>query len=443
MLLEKAPFLIKKLLQQEEPIQIMSRFNPLPEHLVKEWHPTKNEGISVNKVTAGSKLKVWWIGSECRHEWQAAIGDRAGRNQNCSYCSGNRTLAGFNDLATKNPSLAAEWHPAKNNGLLPHQISPNANRKAWWLRSSCGHEWEARISTRNRGGGCPICYGRRVLRGFNDLATTHPQIIREWHYAKNGTLTPYQIGHGSQRKVWWVCDLGHEWQVSPNTRTGKGLSSCPTCVGRTVLVGFNDLLTTHPEIAAQWHPTKNLPLTPANVNHGSRELVWWTCNEEHEWQSAIYNKRKGKVGCAICAGQKVLAGFNDLASVNPQLAREWHPNKNGKLRPAMVTSNSTTKVWWQCHLNHEWQTTVNSRHASSLGCPICSGRTVLAGYNDFHTLGGSLLAQWHPTKNLPLTPQAITMGSNTKVWWICKKGHEWDVRIPDRRRGGRLPYMRQ
>lgn len=440
--MEEATFLCLKLLLTGRIIlHIMRQVIPLSEHLRQQWHPSKNEGIDINQIAASSKQKAWWIG-ECEHEWQATIGDRS-RGQNCPFCSGNKILVGFNDLAFKNPMLAAQWHPVKNGDLKPHQVTPNANSKAWWLRQECGHEWEAKISSRNRrNDGCPVCYGRLVLRGFNDLATTHPQIISEWHPTKNGTLTPYEIGRGSQRKVWWICQKGHEWETSPNNRTGKGITSCPICAGRIVLAGFNDLATTHPEMATQWHPTKNLPLTPFDINHGARTLVWWICSNSHEWQSPVYGKRKNKIGCAICAGQKVLAGFNDLLTVSPTLAAQWHPTRNNTLSPTMVTSNSTQKVWWNCTLGHVWQAKVNSRYASSNGCPICSGHTVLAGFNDFGTLGGTLLTQWHPTKNLPLTPKTITMGSNQKVWWICKKGHEWEVRIPDRRRGESCPTCR-
>lgn len=411
---------------------------PLKEFLIKQWHSFKNDTIAIDKVTAGSKRKVWWI-DVCGHEWEATIADRMNsKNTGCPYCSGRRLLKGVNDLAFKNPILTLDWHPNKNNNLLPDQVFPNSNKKAWWL-GRCGHEWEACVSARNRGIGCPVCYGRALLPGYNDLATTHPQTLAEWHPTRNYPLTPTEIGRGSQRKIWWICAKGHEWKTSPNSRTGKGITDCPTCAGRNILVGFNDLPTTHPEIAAQWHPTKNLPVVPSDVNHGSRMLIWWACDIGHEWKTPLYNKRKGKIGCAICAGQKVLKGFNDLATINPKLAEDWHPTKNGDLAPTMVTSNSTKRIWWNCILNHTWQAKVNTRHASFNGCPVCSGHTVLSGFNDFHALGGNLLSQWNPTRNLPLTPQDITMGSNKKVWWICNKGHEWEVRIPDRKRGEGCP----
>ena len=201
------------------------------------------------------------------------------------------------------------------------------------------------------------------------LAITHPEIAKEWHPTKNDTLKPTDVTAGSNKKVWWICEKGHEWEASiANKTAGRG---CPYCSNKKVLTGYNDLAITHPEIAKEWHPTKNGDLKPTDVTFGSRKRVWWQCEKGHEWQAKIANRNSGK-GCPYCANRKVLAGYNDLATTHPEIAKEWHPTKNGDLKPTNVTVGSDKKVWWICEKGHEWKTTIGSRTLLSSNCPHCS-----------------------------------------------------------------------
>ena len=104
----------------------------------------------------------------------------------------------------------------------------------------------------------------------------------------------------------------------------------------------NCLAVVNPGLAAQWHPTKNGELTPEIITAGSGRKIWWLCKEGHEWQAAVVGRNSGS-GCPYCSGNKVLKGYNDLAIVNPALAAEWHPTKNGDLMPDMVTAGSSKK----------------------------------------------------------------------------------------------------
>ena len=60
-----------------------------------------------------------------------------------------------------------------------------------------------------------------------------------------------------------------------------------------------------------------------------------------------------------------------LLNFNPQLAKEWNYEKNGKLQPDMVTTNSHKKVWWKCEKGHEWQSVIAYRNRG-YRCPICA-----------------------------------------------------------------------
>jgi len=125
-------------------------------------------------------------------------------------------------------------------------------------------------------------------------------------------------------------------------------------------------------LARQWHPTGNAPLTPGDVTFGSGRKVWWLCGKGHEWNAVICNRSKG-IGCPYCSGRYATTD-NNLRTVNPDLARQWHPTKNAPLTPKDVTPRSAAKVWWKCSKGHEWKAAIFSRARNR--CPYCSGRRV-------------------------------------------------------------------
>lgn len=270
--------------------------------------------------------------------------------------------------------LLAQWHPEKNGTLSPWDVSRGSKKKIWW-RCAKGHEWQAELKSRSRGAGCPVCSNRAVQQNVNDLGTTHPFLAAQWHPEKNGESLPRDFAAGSGVKVWWRCELGHEWQASIASRAGKG-SNCPVCSGKTVLAGVNDLQSLFPELAEQWHPEKNAPLTAARVTPSSNRRVWWRCEQGHEWQASVASRSRCRSDCPFCSGKQTLPGFNDLASLHPALAAQWDDKLNGALRPDMVTPGSTRKVWWRCEEGHVWKAVIYSRTGKRRhGCPVCAGKT--------------------------------------------------------------------
>jgi hypothetical protein len=132
------------------------------------------------------------------------------------------------------------------------------------------------------------------------------------------------------------------------------------------------LETINPELANQWHPKKNGNLTPKGVTPNSDKKVWWVCNKGHEWKATISNRNRSR-GCPYCAG-RVVCDDNCLHTVNPSLAAEWHPVKNGRLTPRDVTPGSSKRVWWRCRKGHAWEAIINSRNQGFGKCPFCRNR---------------------------------------------------------------------
>jgi len=265
-----------------------------------------------------------------------------------------------------------------------------------------------------------------------------PNLTADFDPTKNPGIKATDVLPGT-KKVLWTCNLQHAWVATINSRlSGTG---CPICANRKVLKNFNDLLFLDPLLAAEWHPVKNGNLQPDQVTAGTVKKVWWLCSKGHEWEAVIEQRHRNKTGCPICAGQKVLIGFNDLATTHTSLIKEWHPTKNGTLLPTQVIAGSRKKVWWLCSKGHEWEASINKRAGLKRGCVFCSNQVVLAGYNDFLTKQPLLSQEWHPTKNGTVLPQHIVAGTNKKYWWLCAKGHEWETSPAKRIFSGRnCPY---
>ena len=328
----------------------------------KEWHKVRNGDLNSGQFSSGSAKKVWW---QCDkgHEWQAQIRSR-NMGVGCPVCKG-RLPSSERNLEVLYPNIAREWIKTKNKPLTPRDVTPGSARQVWW-KCKKGHEWKAIISSRSKGSGCPYCYGNKVGED-NNLAVKFPEVAKEWHPTKNNTITPKQLTAASNKKVWWECDNGHEWEARVASRT-INRSGCPECSGKKSGKD-NNLKIMFPVIAKEWHPTKNINLNPDDVAPGSTKKVWWKCPKGHEWETSIRFRIQRKTGCPICSGRK--AGTdNNLLVIFPEIAKEWHPTKNEPLTPKDVTYGSGKKVWWKCSKGHIWETPIVSRSKGNI-CPLC------------------------------------------------------------------------
>ncbi len=460
--------------------------------LMSEWNWEKNIEFDPSQLTVGSGIKVWWKCSN-GHEWQATIRHR-NDGTGCPYCAGKKVLKGYNDLQTVNPAVAKEWHDEKNNGLTPMDVMPNSDKKAWW-KCNQGHEWQATINSRNNGRGCPYCSGRYAIKGENDLQIVNPFLANEWNYEKNSPLKPEDFKGNSNKKVWWKCAKGHEWQATINRRSNG--SGCPIC--------NSERHTSFPEYAMGYYLKKhNLEVIHTYKEKGyeldifipSRKIAieydgyhWHKNKTKQDLNKNLKCKKDGIKLYRIREGlpplndssldyvvqrtqkdlsivlEKVLSEIigisvdvnlerdsvaiddlreftekeNSLLFANPEIANEWNYEKNGSLRPEYIASNSNKKVWWKCNKGHEWQTSINQRN-NGTGCPYCSGRYVIKGYNDLQTVNPILAKEWYYEKNNELTPMDVMPNSNKKVWWKCGNGHEWQATPNHRSSGTGCPY---
>lgn len=324
-----------------------------------------------------------------------------------------------------------QWNYTRNQDLDPSSFTDGSNVKVWWVCER-KHEWQTKINLRAISGtGCPVCAGQKVLAGFNDLETTHPDVARQWLQSKNDETRPDQISGGSEKKFWWACDLGHEWEATAANRTRNG-SSCAVCSGKKAWAGFNDLESLFPELVTEWSDKNDQ--RPDQIVPGSGKVFWWKCVKGHEWQQRASVRTRLGTGCPVCSNQKIIPGINDLETLEPEIADEWHATKNGTLLASQVSVGSDKKRWWQCVRGHEWEAAISSRRRN--GCPICGNRKLVEGLNDLSTTNPEIATQWHPTKNGLLSPKQVALGQILSVWWLCEEGHEWKATLDTRKQSG-------
>ena len=267
------------------------------------------------------------------------------------------------------------------------------------------------------------------VRKEKSILNTHPEICKEWDYEKNKGLKPEFFSHGSAKKVWWLCEKNHSYPMTITSRS-RG-RNCSYCAKRRLDVN-DSLLTKYPDIASEWHPTKNNELTPKMVFSGTSQKVWWQClkNPEHEWE-ATPNARTLDVrgtGCPGCSGQKVFPS-NSLAVLNPTLASEWHPTKNEDLIPYHVTTGSDKRVWWKCSTcKHEWDAHIYHR-SNGTGCPSpqCKNKRISEKKKAYYAkVGFEKLTKLATERNGEFVTGKF-LGMKELHVWKCEQGHLFDL----------------
>lgn len=400
--------------------------------LAREWHPTKNAGLDLASINANSRQRVWW---QCQvnheHQWPASVRRRAVDGTGCPYCGGRR-LDPAKSLARMRPDLLAEWHFEKNPGLDPKTVSVWSKKRVWW-KCNQGHEWPAPTLFRARDGQlCPQC--RQSAKTLN---VTHPQLIRFWHPSKNGDLRPDMVSRGENRRIWWRCPQGHEWEAPIITFSRQG-GRCARCARDSNRQHRPNLIEHAPELAREWDAALNGALTPETIPYNSSIRVAWICSKDptHRWPTSVRNRSIQHSGCPFCK-KTVVASETSLAMCFPQLAAEWCAEKNGNARPDQFLPGSQQKVWWKCakEPTHVWPASIASRTRGGRphGCPFCFGARV-SPEKSLAVAHPDIASEWHPKRNGSLKPSDVTRASGRKVWWLCKANpqHEWPSQVKNR-----------
>jgi hypothetical protein len=243
-------------------------------------------------VFSQSSKKVWWICKE-GHEWEAIISNRTGegkgKNTKCPYCS-NKKVGKDNNLSVTHPELAKQWDVKRNGDLTPEKIVAGSNKKVWWVCEH-GHSFKAVVLHKRNGlVACPSC------KENNSISQLKPEYLELWDFEKNSDIDIKKTTPKSHKVAFWNCKHGHQWKQYIAGRLRFPPDYCPVC---------NSLEIHRPDLALEWHPTKNGDLTSKMVTPKSSKKVWWICSNGHVWQETVKNRTKKKnPNCKKCINKR-------------------------------------------------------------------------------------------------------------------------------------------
>ena len=461
-----------------------------------EWNYKRNGDLTPATVTFASNKKVWWKCKNCGGEYESYINNRTRKDVGCPYCAGQKVLAGYNDLQSQSPDLAAEW--SNKNIIKPTEVTKYSKKKVYWVCPLGHDDYLMSVQQRSNRQGCPICAQQSqtsfpeqaiyfylkqafpdtvnrhifenreidifipsknigieyngyfshkkkakkdilkkeffkamgitlfvvkeykyteekehadfyiherttfndltrlindiiksldidisvdvdcsrdsiaiknqyvILRRENSIAAVRPDLVERWDYEKNGSITPEMVTLGTGQRFYWKCKICNRSYLALPSKIAEG----SVCSKHRNLLKYdgNDLATKHPELLKFWDYEKN-DVNPSEIFGGGERVVYWKCEKGHSYTKSIIKHVRGE-GCPVCAGKKVLVGFNDLSTVCPDVAKTWNYTKNGDALPTHITAHSNKKFWWICEHGHEWEAKVCNR-VNGRGCPEC------------------------------------------------------------------------
>lgn len=419
----------KQKLSQSTPIAGVNDLASQCPDLASEWHPVRNETLTPKDVAKSSNRKVWWLG-KCGHEWESTVGSRyLGRG--CPIC--------VREFKISYPEKALFFYVKKY--LSDYRVIENY--KPSWLHGKeidiyieklrlgieyDGVAWHKDTKADNEKNTVCQLHGIELLRirekGAPELNSTNIFWVKKCNDNESALISAIQFvfeylksHHGIDRKIEIDLDADRIAIYSLLELQKKE----------------NSIATLFPDVAKQWHPTKNGYITPEFVSAHTHKDFWWICSLGHEYLMTVKHKTEKGSRCPICSNHRVLAGFNDLQTKRPDIAAEWHPTKNGSLTPSDVMEFSNKKVWWQCPQGHAYLYQISHRTTKACRCPICTNRQLSVGINDLCTVNPAIASEWDCQKNGNLRPSQFTPISGKRVSWKCSVcGYEWDIKISDR-----------
>ena len=338
----------------------------------------------------------------------------------CPLCEGSIVVAEINSVTAKRKDIVDQW--SCKNDFLPEEVYYNTTSPVLWECTTCSGTYAFPVSDKREGNvSCPYCNGRRVLSGFNEIPSW---LITEYSLKNEVPISEYPVN--SVHKVLWTCPTCHGDYLYRICDREIGDDSCPYCRHKKILVGFNSLADTDPDLAKEWS-SGNSDL-PSEYMKSSWYRALWTCPTCHgNYFYRICDRELDDDSCPYCRNLKVLPGFNSLPDLAPELVNEWS-SENPDL-PSEYTRSSTHRALWTCPSCHgDYFYRICDREVDDDSCPYCCDKKILPGYNSFKVRHPEEMEEWDELANFLLVdPNYILSSYNKAVWWICSKGHKYSM----------------
>lgn len=416
-----------------------------------EWNYERNLRRPEQYARTSNKA-VWWKCKVCSYEWMATICSRV-NGSGCPACAGKVVICGKTDIATTDPLLAKEWHPTKNGKLTPQQISRGSGKLVWW-QCPIGHTYKMTPNARTSRGvyrGCPICssgsqtsFPEQAI--FYYIKEAFPDAINRYkaEFLKKMELDVFipslKLGIEYDGEVW------HN-----DKHRDREIRKCKLCHDAGIkLWRVKEKLDDN----SKWRPFEDVPCDMAlhmDNLYEPKTLNRFIPNLMRQIRSSYFIQTK-RVSVDVERDRAEICKFltplisGSIAETMPELAKEWHPTKNGNQKPSMFTRGSDYKAWWVCPLcGHEYKALIGHR-ANGTACPKCKTIRFAETYRRHHVQKHGaisdpmLLMEWDTIRNEGKTPDMFSPGSDYKAWWCCSTcGYAWRARIANRSHGRGCP----
>ena len=335
--------------------------------LLDEWNNEKN-AVTPKDISYSSNKKYWW---KCKngHDFDSKVSNRTQLNRGCPYCTNQKVLPGFNDFATRYPELLLEWDYEKNQDIKPNEVMGGSKRKVWW-KCVNGHSFFASLNhrTSKESTGCQICYSGRqtsfaeqavyyyIKKVFPDAMNRYKNIwgsrfeldiyIPSIHTAieYDGEAWHKKDKIEREQEKYRLC-VNHGVRLIRMREQEYELGSDIADYGFVYhkLYKYNVLQEAIIQLLKflLCHPIS----LPVDVD------IW---RDRNEIRNGIYKIEE-----------------DSFAGAYPLIAKEWHPTKNGNLKPNMFKPHSDYKAWWMCPVcGNEYEATIGHRSYGT-GCKKC------------------------------------------------------------------------
>ena len=417
-------------------------------NFVKFWHPLKNKGIDLKKISYGSNYIAFWL-CDNGHIFQRSV-----KQAYNSYKKWTKRKSNNNEdlyeqgigckkcvsLGYVAPELKKQWHAGKNKDLKFKDLSYANGKKVYWrcLKNRLHPPYRQAVSDKFvRKRGCPYCAGKKVTKK-ESFGYLYPDVAKEWHPTKNGKNTSFDFTIKSKFRVWWQCQIEktHIWEARIGTRTPPVNASCGKCSNKSSRAEMR----IYSEL--EYIFDKSISHRKQFGNRIEADIVIQPIKLALEYDGSYFHKRirrikhdnikneyfdKHKINL-LRVRQKPLKkiGKNDVITINDQLTKKEINEifKNIKIycgsKYKTKINNYLKEVNFKRERNYK-------KYLSLMPSPL--PQNSLLGKQP------KLAKEWDYKKNYPLRPENFSPRSHKKVWWIClknKKHPSWEATIDNR-----------
>ncbi|WHX25121.1 zinc-ribbon domain-containing protein [Virgibacillus halodenitrificans] len=400
------------------------------QELLAMWDFKKNK-ISPDQVLAGSNKKFFWI-CDKGHSFDAPPKQMARKRttNGCPYCRGLRVNK-KNSLATLYPTLVDEWIECVNDiSITPNDVTPGCSSKKVQWRCKRGHMWVTTPKHRALAKtGCPKCKQERKISKQSYILFFYLK-----KYFKDVKMEVPLENSRMSLDIYIPClnliieydgEIYHKNINRDLNKDKELLKQRP----KDIIIRIRE-----PECPEYNSPNPNVIFykLDTHLQKDFQRVVEMIFYKYLDIKASIDFERDNIKILELIDHSEYK---NSLASIKPELIKEWDYKLNGKVKPEFFRVSSHEKVHWICYKGHSWVATIASRTNGGNNCPFCSNRR-LNSENNLALLNPKLSKEWHPTKN-KRHPHEYFANSHFKVWWLCKKcEHEWKASIYNRNGNG-------